>query len=110
MSDKSGGKSVESRLKVLVVDDLPENLFAMKKILEALPVEVVSAGSGNDALRETLHHDFAVVLLDVQMPNMDGFETATLIRENEKTRNLPIIFVTAISKEERYVFKGYRRS
>lgn len=107
MIDAAIDEADENQIKVLVVDDRPGNLFAMKRILEVLPVKTITAGSGNDALRETLHHDFAVVLLDVQMPEMDGFETAALIRDNEKTKNLPIIFVTAISKEERYVFKGY---
>lgn len=63
--------------------------------------------SGNDALALVLEHKFALILLDVQMPDMDGFETAEIIRRNEETKNIPIIFVTAISKERKYVFKGY---
>ncbi len=93
--------------KVLVVDDRPENLFAMEKILQSLDTEVLTAESGNEALALMLHHDFAVALLDVQMPEMDGFELATLMRDNKKTQHVPIIFVTALSKEDQYVFKGY---
>ena len=93
--------------KVLVVDDRPENLFAMKQVLAPLPLDLVTAESGNQALAHILHHDFALALLDVQMPEMDGFELASLIRENEATRHLPIIFLTALNKEDRYVFEGY---
>ena len=88
--------------KVLVVDDRPENLHATEKILRNLDVELVKASSGNEALSSILHHTFAVVLLDVQMPEMDGFETASLMQEYEGFKDTPIIFVTAISKEDRY--------
>ncbi|MBY4677721.1 EAL domain-containing protein [Marinobacterium arenosum] len=93
--------------KVLVVDDHPENLVAMRHILAKLDGEVVCAASGNEALSQLLRNDFAVALMDVQMPEMDGFETARLIRYNEETKALPIIFVTAISKEKQYVEQGY---
>src|SRR5205085_4075185 len=63
--------------------------------------------SGEEALKHLLHEDFAVILLDVQMPGLDGFETAELIKQRERTRHIPIIFLTAISKEERHVFRGY---
>ncbi len=99
--------AAKTRTKILVVDDRPENIFAMLQILEPLGIEVFTAPSGNDALALILHHDFAVALLDVQMPEMDGFELATLMRENEVSEHIPIIFVTAISKEEKYIFKGY---
>ena len=92
---------------VLLVDDREENLIALRAVLEPLPCRLVSATSGTEALKALLHQDFAVVLLDVQMPTMDGFETAELIKGRERTRTLPIIFVTAISKEREHVFRGY---
>lgn len=92
---------------ILVVDDHRENLIAMEVLLDAEDRNLVMAESGNEALALALKYDFAVVLLDVQMPDMDGFEVAALMRQNRKTRRIPIIFVTAISKDERYVFQGY---
>ncbi len=95
--------------KLLLVDDKPANLTALQAILEDLgeDFQVLTATSGNDALAMMLENDFSVVLLDVQMPGMDGFEVAELMRSNPTTQNIPIIFVTAISKEQKYVFKGY---
>jgi len=92
---------------ILLVDDRPENLASLEGILDDLDLETVRALSGNEALRLSLKHDFALVLMDVQMPGMDGFETAELMRSNPKTRHLPIIFVTAGMKELQYEFKGY---
>lgn len=92
---------------ILVVDDHRENLIALEAILEGDSRNLVMAQSGNEALNLALKHDFALVLLDVQMPDMDGFEVAELMRKNKKTRSIPIIFVTAISKEQKYVFRGY---
>ena len=92
---------------ILVVDDHRENLIALEAILDGEGRNLVMAQSGNEALALALKHDFALVLLDVQMPEMDGFEVAELMRKNKKTRHIPIIFVTAISKEQKYVFKGY---
>ena len=92
---------------ILIVDDRPENLLALEAILESLPCQVVRALSGAEALKALLRHDFALILLDVQMPVLDGFETAALIKERERSRHIPIIFVTAISKEQSYVFQGY---
>jgi PAS domain S-box-containing protein len=92
---------------VLIVDDREENLIALRAVLEPLPCRLVSAMSGEEALKALLLQEFAVVLLDVQMPGMDGFETAELIKGRERTRTLPIIFVTAISKERHHVFRGY---
>jgi PAS domain S-box-containing protein len=93
---------------VLLVDDRPHNLIALEAILEPLGHELVSATSGEEALRLLLHRDeFAVILLDVQMPGLDGFETAALIKERERTRNIPIVFLTAISKDQQNVFRGY---
>src|SRR5438477_589651 len=92
---------------VLLVDDRPENLLALEAILEPLGQNLVYAHSGEDALRQLLRHEVAVILLDVQMPELDGFDTATLIKQRERTRHVPIIFVTAISKDEEQVFRGY---
>ncbi|MDO9243521.1 MAG: PAS domain S-box protein, partial [Rhodocyclaceae bacterium] len=94
-------------MALLLVDDRPENLVALKAVLDDQELDLVTAISGNDALRHTLKQDFALVLLDVQMPGMDGFETAELMRSNPKTRHLPIIFVTAGMKDLHQQFKGY---
>ena len=80
----------------------------MEAALGTIDAELFTASSGNDALSLMMCHDFAVVLLDVQVPEMDGFELAGIIRENEVTRRTPIIFVTAINKDAEYVFKGYK--
>ncbi len=92
---------------ILLVDDRPENLISLDALLCDQGYELVKASSGNEALRLTLKQDFALVLLDVQMPEMDGFETAELMRTNPKTRQIPIIFVTAGMKDLRFQFKGY---
>lgn len=97
----------ETRTNILLVDDRHENLLALEAILEPLQQNLVHAGSGQEALRCLLAADYAVILMDVQMPGMDGFETATLIKERERSRHIPIIFITAISKDEHYVFQGY---
>src|SRR4051812_2723050 len=96
-----------SRVEILLVDDRPENLLALEAILDPLGHTLIRAQSGEEALRALLSHDFAVILLDVQMPGMNGFEVARTIKAREKTRHIPIIFLTAISKEEEYVFTGY---
>jgi PAS domain S-box-containing protein len=93
--------------KVLLVDDRPENLLALEGILAPLGQDLICADSGEDALRQLLRHEIAVILLDVQMPELDGFETARLIKQRERTKHVPIIFVTAISKDEEHVFRGY---
>jgi PAS domain S-box-containing protein len=95
------------RAKLLLVDDRPENLLALEAILEPLEAELVRAASGEEALRRLLHHEFAAILLDVQMPGMDGFQTAELIKQRERTRHVPILFLTAISKDAEHVFRGY---
>ena len=94
-------------MDILIVDDKPANLLALRKLLARPGLNIVEATGGNDALSLLLEYDFALILLDVQMPDMDGFETAELIRGNEETKHIPIIFVTAISKDQKYVFKGY---
>jgi len=97
----------DDRVNVLMVDDQPNNLLALDAMLEGAGLNLVRADSGLKALKSLLDHDFAVILLDVQMPELDGFETATLIREREKSRHTPIIFVTALSRSDTNVFKGY---
>ncbi len=92
----------ESQPNILIVDDRRENLLATEKVLKNLDAGIFKANSGNEALSLILRHRFALVLLDVQMPEMDGFETAMLMQEHESMRGVPIIFVTAISKEEKY--------
>ena len=91
---------------ILIVDDRKENLLATEKVLRPLHAAIFKASSGNEALSLILRHRFAVVLLDVQMPDMDGFETATLMQEREFMHGVPIIFVTAISKEDRYATRA----
>jgi PAS domain S-box-containing protein len=94
-------------VNLLLVDDVEENLIALEAILEPLGENLVTARSGEDALRALLDTDFACILLDVQMPGMDGFETTELIKQRERTKHIPIIFLTAISKDESHVFRGY---
>ncbi|KAM3093051.1 response regulator [Phormidesmis sp. 146-12] len=94
-------------VNILMVDDQPENLLALEAILEGLGENLVRASSGEEALRCLLHQDFAMILLDVQMPGMDGFETATLIRNRPRSRQTPIIFLTAFSTSDHLMFKGY---
>jgi PAS domain S-box-containing protein len=95
------------KVNILLVDDHPENLLALEAVLSSLGENLVSAHSGEEALRCLLDQDFAVILLDVQMPNMNGFETAALIRNRARSRQTPIIFLTAFSANDDLVFKGY---
>jgi len=94
-------------VNILLVDDKQENLVALEQLLEQPGRQLISAHSGNDALRLLLKHDFAVVLLDVEMPAMDGYEVAELMRSAERTRLVPIIFVTAGDRSEERTFRGY---
>ena len=93
--------------KILIVDDKPANLFALEQILKDCTAETVRAVDGNKALIASLNNDFALAVLDVQMPEMDGYELAELLRSEGKTRNLPIIFVSAVYSSDYHVFKGY---
>jgi len=95
------------KAKILLVDDRPENLLALEAILSALDQTLVRATSGEEALKALLTDDFAVILLDVQMPGMDGFETAAHIKRRERTRDIPIIFLTAINHGPHHTFRGY---
>ncbi len=93
--------------KILIVDDKEENLYALEKVLGKVDADIIKATGGNDALVASLNHEFALAILDVQMPGMDGYELAEYLRDDEKTRNLPIIFLTAVYSDEHHVFKGY---
>ena len=97
----------EQKVNVLLVDDRPDNLLVLETILADLDQNLVCATSAREALRFLLTEDFALILLDVQMPGLNGFELAELIRERERTQHTPIIFVSATSVDEQYVFKGY---
>src|ERR1035437_8234899 len=94
--------------RILLVDDRVENLVALEAILEPLGRPLVRAYSGEEALRYLLAEEFAVILLDVQMPGFNGFETAEFIKSRERTRHIPLIFLTAISKERDHIFRGYQ--
>jgi signal transduction histidine kinase len=95
------------RVSILLVDDQPANLVALEAMLQGLGQNLVQAGSGREALKWLLTHEAAVVLLDVKMPDMDGFETATLIRQRDKSRHTPIIFLTAADKSQTDAVRGY---
>jgi len=97
----------EEKVNILIVDDRSDKLLALEACLSNLNQNLVPARSGNEALKCLLKDEFAVILLDVSMPGMDGFETATLIRQRPKTQHVPIIFVTSMSNSETQIFKGY---
>src|ERR1700719_2265379 len=94
------------KVKILLVDDNPDNLVSIEAALDTLNEELVSARSGTEALRYLLDNDFAAILLDVKMPDMDGFETAELIRSRKRSQHTPILFLTAYRNEE-HLFRGY---
>jgi len=101
--------SSKSDIKILVVDDREDNLFAIETILEKDNYKTVKANSGRAALKILLQqHDFSLILMDVQMPDLNGFETATIIYERDKLKDIPVIFITAQNYDEEYVFKGYK--
>jgi CheY-like chemotaxis protein len=98
---------VSGTAKALLVDDRKENLLALEAILQGLPVKSVAVESGEAALKQLLVDDFAVILLDAQMPDMDGFETANHIKRRERTRHVPIIFLTAADRDAQLALRGY---
>jgi CheY-like chemotaxis protein len=102
-----GRRVVMEKAKILLVDDRQENLLALEAILSSLDQVLVRANSGEEALKALLVDEFAVILLDVQMPGLDGFETAGHIKRREKTKDIPIIFLTAINNEPHHAFRGY---
>ncbi len=97
----------EEKVNILVVDDVPEKLLTLEAILEELGQNVISVGSGREALRRLFNEDFAVILLDINMPDIDGFETAALIRERKRSEHTPIIFVTGFA-DDAHTFQGYQ--
>jgi signal transduction histidine kinase len=105
-ADASAGAEA-SKAKILLVDDEPKSLYALQELLSTLGENLMTAQSGEEALRLVLKHDFAVILLDVRMPGIDGFETAKLIRNRERSRLTPIIFLTAAADEMTSMFRGY---
>src|ERR1035441_6387536 len=105
--NKSKNRDGADQVKILLVDDLKDNLLALDALLRRDDVEIFRAKSGTEALDFMIHHKFALAFIDVQMPGMSGFELAELMRGAKKTKNIPIIFVTATAKEQSFSFKGY---
>src|SRR5437867_2596975 len=106
-ASRASDEDSEHLYKILLVDDRTENLSALEAVLDSLGQTLVRATTGEEALKRLLKDDFAVILLDVQMPGLDGFETARVIKQLEKTRHVPIIFLTGVSTEKRHMFQGY---
>jgi len=102
-----GGVADGAVAKALLVDDRRDNLIALEAILQGLPVDPICVESGAAALKQLLIEDFAVILLDAQMPEMDGFETASHIKQRERTRHVPIIFLTAADRDAQLALRGY---
>ncbi|HEY0832859.1 MAG TPA: response regulator [Azospirillum sp.] len=97
----------DARASVLLVDDDPHNLFALEQALATLDIDAVTAASGEEALRHLLRRDFALILLDVHLPGLDGYEVATLVRQRERNRHVPIIFLSGVDKDDMHMFRGY---
>ncbi|NUR08970.1 MAG: response regulator [Nocardioidaceae bacterium] len=95
------------RARILLVDDHQQNLLALEAVLGSLDQTLVKASSGEEALRALLKDDFALILLDVQMPGMDGFETANRIKARVRTKDVPIIFLTAVDEDQQHAYRGY---
>src|SRR5689334_7847323 len=101
------GPHMNERAKILMVDDRPENLLALEAILGPMDLDLVRANSGEEALRALLQADFALILLDAQMPGMDGFDTAARIKRRTRTKDVPIIFLTAFGEDPSSSYRGY---
>ncbi len=99
---------MEEKINILLVDDNPQNLMALEAVLTSPKYNLVLADSGKAALRFLLQQDFAMILMDVQMPDMDGYETAQHIQSSEKTRGVPIIFMSAAHRSSEDITKGYK--
>src|SRR5688572_4875585 len=109
MNTVANNKAYKSDIKILVVDDREDNLFSIETILEKEGYDIIKATSGRAALKILLHqHDFTLILMDVQMPDMNGFETASLIYQREKLKHIPIIFITAHNQGEEKMYEGYK--
>jgi two-component sensor histidine kinase/DNA-binding NarL/FixJ family response regulator len=107
VAEVTAAKQSDQRVNILLVDDHAENLLALESVLDDLGQNLVTARSGREALKHVLEDDFACILMDVQMPDIDGYETATLIREREKSQHTPILFITAYNKSDTHVSQGY---
>jgi two-component system, sensor histidine kinase and response regulator len=107
LTDRPSASPTDDSVNILLVDDQPANLVALEAMLQGLGQNLVRAGSGREALKHLLTQDFAVILLDVKMPDMDGFETASLIRERDRSRDTPIIFLTAADRSQTQAVRGY---
>jgi len=107
MEERLQAPGPKQTVNVLLVDDQPEGLLALEALLEGPERNIVKTRSGREALRQLLKADFALILLDVQMPDMDGFQTAELVRQRDSSKNTPIIFLTAGHKSEENIFRGY---
>lgn len=99
-------KTPFNKHKILIVDDRPENLYSLECMLAEDDRIILKAESGDEALKIAFREELSLILLDVQMPEMDGFEVANMLKSTKRTRKIPIIFVTAISKEKKYILKG----
>ncbi|MFW5443302.1 MAG: ATP-binding protein [Methylococcaceae bacterium] len=99
---------IKAQQKILIVDDVPANLMALQVSLSKVDAEIITATSGNDALALVLQHKISLILLDVQMPGMDGFEVAQHLQDEHSTADIPIIFVTAFSRDEKNIYQGYQ--
>lgn len=109
MPETGKGVKLNKDINILVVDDREDNLLSIESILERDHYNIFKANSGKAALKMLLHrHDFSLILMDVQMPEMNGLETATIIYERDKLKGIPVIFITAYSNDEDYLFKGYQ--
>src|SRR3984893_19189861 len=106
-SNKSTPHSAGEKVSILVVDDRADKLLAYEVMLAELNQEIICARSGKEALRHLLQRDFAGILLDVNMPGMDGFETAALIRKRPRSETTPIIFISAMNDSENFMSRGY---
>lgn len=107
MNMANGHGGAPRKVNILIVDDLEENLLSLEAILDSLGQTIVRARSGEEAMRLALRHNFAVILLDVVMPGVDGFETAALLKRHHRTRDVPIIFLTAAEDSRDATFRGY---
>src|SRR3989442_4736170 len=105
MEERLQAPGPEQTVNILLVDDQPEGLLALEALLQGPERNIVKTRSGREALRQLLKADFALILLDVQMPDMDGFQTAELIRQRDSSKNTPIIFLTAGHKSEANIFR-----
>ncbi|MDQ6859991.1 MAG: response regulator, partial [Verrucomicrobiota bacterium] len=106
-AEQNGADAADEKVNILIVDDRADKLLAHEVVLAELNQNLVRARSGTEALRCLLKQDFAVILLDVNMPGMDGFETASMIRQRPRSETTPIIFISAVNDTENHVSRGY---